>query len=138
MFECNQFSIIALGSSSKGGHRKLKFPERKISIIFMVGYKAPSSKLRNPRLYPSTFLDLMAADTQERKLEKFFSIESRSLVSGDNELRLGTLSCHGRVAIQTPHYVAITSRGAVPHLSQDMMRDNTAIKGIYVALEDCE
>ena len=80
----------------------------------------------------------MAADTQERKLEKFFSIESRSLVSGDNELRLGTLSCHRRVAIKTPHYVAITSRGAVPHLSQDMMRDNTAIKGIYVALEDCE
>ena len=51
--------------------------------------------------------------------------------------RLGTLRFNDRTTIQTPHYIAISSRGAVPHLSQDTMRENTAIKGIYVALEDC-
>ncbi len=55
-----------------------------------------------------------------------------------SEPRLGTLSLRGRKTIDTPHYVALSSRGAVPHLTQDMMRDNTAISGIYAALEDCE
>ncbi|MCJ1434249.1 hypothetical protein MMC27_003616 [Xylographa pallens] len=50
--------------------------------------------------------------------------------------RLGTLRFNDRTPIETPHYIAISSRGAVPHLSQDTMRENTAIKGIYVALED--
>ena len=80
----------------------------------------------------------MAAITQERKMEKSFSFEPRALRSSDPKPRLGTLSCQGRAAINTPHYVALTSRGTVPHLTQDMMRDNTAIKGIYTALEDCE
>ena len=52
--------------------------------------------------------------------------------------RIGRLSFPNRVPIETPHYVAISSRGAVPHLTQDMMRDNTQIGAIYVALEDCE
>jgi hypothetical protein len=34
--------------------------------------------------------------------------------------------------------VAVSSRGAVPHLSQDMMRANTNIGAMYTALEDCE
>ncbi|MCJ1385407.1 hypothetical protein MMC17_008530 [Xylographa soralifera] len=50
--------------------------------------------------------------------------------------RLGTLRFDDRTPIETPHYIAITSRGAVPHLSQDTMRDYSAIKGVYVALED--
>lgn len=62
----------------------------------------------------------------------------RSYDSTDNGLRLGTLSVNGRRTINTPHYIALSSRGTVPHLTQDMMRDNTAITGIYAALEDCE
>lgn len=52
--------------------------------------------------------------------------------------RLGVLSVPGRQSIQTPHYFAVSSRGCVPHLSQDMMKENTSIKGVYAALEDCE
>ena len=51
--------------------------------------------------------------------------------------RLGTLHLNDRTPIETPHCIAISSRGVVPHLSQDTMRENTDIKGIYVALEDC-
>lgn len=52
--------------------------------------------------------------------------------------RLGTITFKGRAPLQTPHYIALSSRGAVPHLSQDVMRKHTNIKGIHAALEDCE
>jgi len=58
--------------------------------------------------------------------------------AGNEKPRLGCLCFQGRQPIDTPHYVAVSSRGAVPHLSQDMMRDNTAIGAMYAALEDCE
>lgn len=56
----------------------------------------------------------------------------------EDEPRLGRLSFQDRVPMNTPHYVAVSSRGAVPHLSQDMMRANTNIGAMYTALEDCE
>lgn len=52
--------------------------------------------------------------------------------------RLGRLLFVKRKAIQTPHYVAVTSRGVVPHISQDMMRKHTAINSVYLGLEDCK
>ena len=51
--------------------------------------------------------------------------------------RLGTLSLTGRKAISTPHYIPLTTRGAVPHIAHDVMRDQTAISSLYLALEDC-
>ena len=58
--------------------------------------------------------------------------------SDNNGPRIGRLSFQGRRPIDTPHYVAVTSRGAVSHLSQDMARDNTSICAFYTAVEDCE
>lgn len=52
--------------------------------------------------------------------------------------RLGQLVWSGRSPINTPHYVAATSRGIVPHLSHDTMQKHTSIRGVYVALEDCK
>lgn len=52
--------------------------------------------------------------------------------------RLGRLSIAGRNAIETPHYLGITSRGVVPHLSQDIFARDTGVSGVYVPLEDCE
>jgi queuine tRNA-ribosyltransferase subunit QTRTD1 len=52
--------------------------------------------------------------------------------------RLGSLIIPRRKPIQTPHYLALTSRGVIPHISQDTLRDNTDVKGVYLALEDCE
>lgn len=51
--------------------------------------------------------------------------------------RLGRLTIAGRKPISTPHYVPLTSRGAVPHLAHDVMRDNTSIGSLFVGLEDC-
>ena len=69
------------------------------------------------------------------KLVSFQLSRSHSI---KDEPRLGCLTFQGRNPIQTPHYVAVSSRGAVPHLSQDMTRDSTSIRAIYTAVEDCE
>ena len=68
---------------------------------------------------------------------KLLTFESSS--SGpfsDVETRHGRLYFRNRDPIETPHYVAVSSRGAVPHLSQDMIRDQTSVRGMYAALED--
>ena len=51
--------------------------------------------------------------------------------------RLGRLLRNGRAPLQTPHYVATTSRGVVPHISHDVLQRHTSIRGAYIALEDC-
>ncbi|KAF2140149.1 uncharacterized protein K452DRAFT_252796, partial [Aplosporella prunicola CBS 121167] len=50
--------------------------------------------------------------------------------------RIGKLSIPGRATLDTPHYVGYTSRGVIPHLTQDMLRKNTDINSMYLALED--
>ncbi|KAF2113625.1 tRNA-guanine(15) transglycosylase-like protein [Lophiotrema nucula] len=50
--------------------------------------------------------------------------------------RLGRLSLPGRKSILTPAFLGNTSRGAVPHISQDNFRKCTTLNGVYVALED--
>ena len=65
-----------------------------------------------------------------------FKLESPDLCA--NNPRIGRLFFQNRMQIETPYYVAVSSRGAVPHLSQDMVRDNTRINAMYTALEDCE
>ncbi|KAL2010578.1 hypothetical protein VTN00DRAFT_6385 [Thermoascus crustaceus] len=50
--------------------------------------------------------------------------------------RLGRLAVAGRKPLRTPHYVAITSRGTVPHVAHDVMRGHTSISSLYIGLED--
>jgi queuine tRNA-ribosyltransferase subunit QTRTD1 len=52
--------------------------------------------------------------------------------------RLGKFALPGRKLMETPHYLGNTSRGAVPHITQDTFRRDTHISGVYYALEDCE
>lgn len=51
--------------------------------------------------------------------------------------RLGRLSIAGRRTIETPHFLGITSRGVIPHVTQDTFARDTNINGVYVPLEDC-
>ena len=44
----------------------------------------------------------------------------------------------GRKDVTTPDYFALSSRGAIQHLSQDTVRDHINLKGMYTALEECE
>jgi queuine tRNA-ribosyltransferase subunit QTRTD1 len=52
--------------------------------------------------------------------------------------RAGELARAGRQAIRTPNFLANTSRGIVPHISQDVFQKNTGINGVYMAYEDCK
>ena len=56
----------------------------------------------------------------------------------DSGARLGRIDSTGRTPIHTPHYLGVSSRGCIPHLTPDMMRSNTAINNIYTAFEDCK
>jgi queuine tRNA-ribosyltransferase len=51
--------------------------------------------------------------------------------------RLGSFAVAGRKTISTPHYIPLTTRGAVSHIAHDVMRDQTAIGSLYIGLEDC-
>ncbi|CAD0100128.1 unnamed protein product [Aureobasidium mustum] len=53
-------------------------------------------------------------------------------------VRTGLLSLPNRQAIKTPHYLALASRGAIPHLTQDNVTKHTHICGAYMAAEDCK
>ncbi|KAK0324575.1 hypothetical protein LTR82_004280 [Friedmanniomyces endolithicus] len=50
--------------------------------------------------------------------------------------RLGRIAILGRKVMETPHFLAGTSRGAVPHITQDTFARDTSIGAVYVALED--
>ncbi|KAJ9134717.1 Queuine tRNA-ribosyltransferase accessory subunit 2 [Coniochaeta hoffmannii] len=50
--------------------------------------------------------------------------------------RLGRLVFSGGRTIETPNFFAITSRGAVPHITPDNLSKHVPVQGTYVALED--
>lgn len=51
--------------------------------------------------------------------------------------RVGKLAIPGRQAISTPHFVPLTTRGAVSHIAHDVVRKETAINSLFLGLEDC-
>lgn len=56
--------------------------------------------------------------------------------SGTLAPRLGRLSVPHRKTILTPAFIGNTSRGVIPHISQDNHR-KCCVDGVYVPLEDC-
>jgi queuine tRNA-ribosyltransferase len=52
--------------------------------------------------------------------------------------RLGRLRVEGRRELETPNFLAITSRGVVPHMTPDVVAGSTDIRGVHMALEDCK
>lgn len=50
--------------------------------------------------------------------------------------RLGTLSLPKRRSIDTPNFIGLTARGAIPHLTPDIVGKRSEIGGVYMGLED--
>jgi len=75
--------------------------------------------------------------TPERDGRAIFKI-LKGVVSDGTGPRLGTLSLPKRRPIDTPNFIGLTARGAVPHLTPDNVGKKTDLSGVYVALEDCE
>jgi queuine tRNA-ribosyltransferase subunit QTRTD1 len=51
--------------------------------------------------------------------------------------RLGRLRVQGRKELETPDFIAIASRGVIPHITPDVIA-NTHVGGVHMALEDCK
>jgi queuine tRNA-ribosyltransferase len=52
--------------------------------------------------------------------------------------RLGRLSVRDRKALETPNFIAVSSRGVIPHMTPDVVAASSQIGGIHMALEDCK
>lgn len=79
----------------------------------------------------------MTENSPDMRLGKTFQLLS-SPTKSSCAPRLGQIALPGRRVIQTPNYTAVTSRGAVPHLTPDNLRQHTTVGAAYLALEDCE
>jgi queuine tRNA-ribosyltransferase len=79
----------------------------------------------------------MTVDTQNPEPEAMrFEVLKTALKDGA-AARLGRLAFEGRLPIDTPNYIGVTSRGAVPHLTPDNVSKHLQTTGAYTALEDC-
>ncbi|KFY42088.1 hypothetical protein V494_02606 [Pseudogymnoascus sp. VKM F-4513 (FW-928)] len=56
--------------------------------------------------------------------------------SDPRRARLGRIAVKGRRTLDTPNFLALTSRGVVPHVSPDVVEEQTEFAGIYMAIED--
>ncbi len=76
----------------------------------------------------------MASETGKRVLFEILSDVDPD-VAGP---RLGRLSVKGRKDLATPNFLAVSSRGVVPHITPDIISASTQVGGVLMALEDCE
>jgi len=67
-----------------------------------------------------------------------FKVDPLNSLNTESCVRTGTLALQGRRAVETPNFLAITSRGSVPHITPDVLLEHTGIGGVHIALEDCE
>ncbi len=76
----------------------------------------------------------MSEDLQD----ELFTLDSPNSSIKESNARTGKLTLKGRNVIETPNFLAITSRGAVPHITPDVMLEHTGIRGVHISLEDCK
>ncbi|KAI0099557.1 tRNA-guanine transglycosylase [Hypoxylon sp. NC0597] len=60
----------------------------------------------------------------------------RSITVDKGGPRVGRLALPKRKPIDTPNYIGLTSRGAIPHMTPDVIAKHTELSGSYMALED--
>ncbi|OIW29500.1 tRNA-guanine transglycosylase [Coniochaeta ligniaria NRRL 30616] len=75
----------------------------------------------------------MTSDSDQNTMR--FDLLKASLADGAGA-RLGRLAFSGSRTVETPTFFAITSRGAVPHVTPDNLEKHVPVQGTYIALED--
>ncbi len=60
-----------------------------------------------------------------------------ALKDGGAAARVGRLAFAGRTPIDTPNFIGVTSRGALPHVTPDNVGKHLSTTGAFMALEDC-
>jgi hypothetical protein len=68
----------------------------------------------------------------------FFTVNASGVITTESNARAGKLTLKGRKGLDTPNFLGICSRGAIPHVTPDVLSEHTEVKGVHMALEDCE
>ncbi|KAK3359829.1 tRNA-guanine(15) transglycosylase-like protein [Lasiosphaeria hispida] len=77
----------------------------------------------------------MTNDGQEEPTAMVFEVLKAAIIDG-SAARLGRMALAGRRSVDTPNYLAVTSRGVVPHMTPDNVGKHLHSAGVYMALED--
>jgi len=86
-----------------------------------------------PLLWPGRMAD-KAAKAESRMIFEVLKPATGERITA----RLGRLVVSGRQVTQTPNFLGVATRGAVPHLTPDNVSQYKPFQGVYLALEDCE
>jgi len=68
----------------------------------------------------------------------FFTVNASGVITAESNARAGKLTLKGRKGLHTPNFLGICSRGAIPHVTPDVLSEHTEVEGVHMALEDCE
>jgi queuine tRNA-ribosyltransferase subunit QTRTD1 len=74
----------------------------------------------------------------DKKREESMAFEILKNIDHNVSARLGRLAIKGRKVLETPNFLAVSSRGVLPHMTPDVIIASTRIEGVHMALEDCE
>ena len=133
--------IFLAGRSAFCHYRKQVNPNVRLDRVLCRDSRVQSSFCvrQPPTSSRTTVKTLTMASTEHRQLDQLPDEMFSIIKSTSHHLtpRLGSLTLPGRNAIQTPHYLGLTSRGMIPHISQDNFAQLAAVTGVYAALEDC-
>lgn len=80
------------------------------------------------------FVNILEMASRKQTKLNFEILSDSGTTSG---ARLGRLAIEGRKALETPDFIAVTSRGVVPHMTPDVIAAHAQFGGVHMALEDC-
>lgn len=76
--------------------------------------------------------------SQDKEVEGMLFEILKAVGGNGASARLGRLTLPQRHTVDTPNFFAVTSRGAVPHLTPDTSARYESFPGVYMAMEDCK
>ncbi|OLN84873.1 Queuine tRNA-ribosyltransferase-like protein [Colletotrichum chlorophyti] len=79
--------------------------------------------------------DTVMADQERNTGGMIFEI-FKTAAAGSSVARLGRLSLSKRKPMETPNYIAVASRGVLPHVTPDNLAKHANFGAAYMALED--
>lgn len=125
-----------LFNSLKISRSSLRVAGLQINQQFKFWYPRHSSQLRHYRPINPPSVSPFITAMEERRVVSF-----KVLGDGDpnnTRPRRGRLSVKDRRDLETPNFIAISSRGVVPHMTPDVIMASSQIGGVHLALEDCK
>ncbi|KAK6211618.1 tRNA-guanine transglycosylase family protein [Colletotrichum tabaci] len=80
--------------------------------------------------------DAQTVNGRRKPEDMIFEVLKKAVDGSTSAARLGRLSLSKRNPIETPNYIAVASRGVVPHVTPDNLKKHVSVGAAYMALED--